>query len=141
MSLRSSSALPSLLRVFALFEFVYFSLSHWFAPKLFFTTLGVDAAEVASPFVRSQLQLIGAMVMGYSLLNLLVASDPHRHRGVMAIVLVVGTACVAIFLGHILAGTLPMLFAANAVLLSIQVLAIAWMFPSSTARNQEVWEK
>lgn len=30
MSLRFSCALPRLLRLFALFEFVYFSLSHWF---------------------------------------------------------------------------------------------------------------
>lgn len=141
MSLRSSTALPTLLRVSALVEFAYFSLSHWFAPTLFFSTLGIDAVEIVSPFVRSQLQLIGAMVMGYSLVNLLVASDPRPYRGVMGIVLVVGIACIAIFLGHIVAGTLPVLFAINAALLAIQVLAIAWMFPWSSADNSAVGEQ
>ena len=133
MSRQPFSFLSTVLRVSALVEFVYFSLSHWFAPALFFTTLGIDVAEVASPFVRSQLQLIGAMVMGYSLINLLVASNPHQHRDVMGIVLFVGAVCIAIFVGHIIAGTLPVLFVFNVVLLAVQILAVALLFPWSTA--------
>lgn len=136
MSFRYATTLPVLLRLFALVEFVYFSLSHWFVPTLFFSSLGITPSEVASPFVRSQLQLIGVLVMGYALLNLLVAADPRRQRGVMAIVLIVGAACVAVFVGHVFAGTLPMLFSGNAVLLSIQILLVAWMFPWSTSLKQ-----
>ncbi len=113
----------------AFVEFVYFSLSHWFAPELFFTSLGIPAAEVASPFVRSQLQLIGVFVMGISLLNLLIASDPPRYKAVMAIVLAVGGGAVVIFIGNVYAGLLPRLFLANALMISIQIALIAWMFP------------
>jgi hypothetical protein len=121
--------LPWLLRLAALIEFVYFSLSHWFAPELFFTNLGIPASEVASPFVRSQLQLIGVFVAGFSLLNLMVAGDPPRYKAVMAIVLAVGAGAVAIFIGNVCAGLLPGLFLANALLLSIQIALVAWMFP------------
>lgn len=123
------SALPWLLRLAALIEFVYFSLSHWFAPELFFTSLGISATEVASPFVRSQLQLIGLFVAGFSLLNLLIAGDPPRYKAVMAIVLAVGAGAVGVFIGNYSAGLLPGLFLVNALLISIQIGMIAWLFP------------
>jgi len=110
MNARNDQILIVLLRIFALIEFVYFSLSHWFFPAFFFTSLEINASEVASHFVNSQLQLIGAMVMGYSLLNLVVASDLRKNRDVMSIILLVGTVCAGIFVGHVVAGTLPKIF-------------------------------
>lgn len=121
--------LPALLRTFAVLEFIYFSLSHWFAPALFFTTLGIDANAVASPFVRSQLQLIGAMVMGYSLTFLVVATDPFKYRDFLKISILVGIFAIGIFAMHVAAGTLPKLFAVNALMLSMQVGLVVWLFP------------
>jgi hypothetical protein len=121
--------LPALLRTFAVLEFIYFSLSHWFAPALFFTTLGIDPNAVASPFVRSQLQLIGAMVMGYSLTFLVVATDPFKYRDFLKISILVGIFAIGIFAMHVAAGTLPKLFAVNALMLSMQVGLVVWLFP------------
>lgn len=129
MNTRNDPTLIVLLRIFALVEFVYFSLSHWFFPTFFFTSLNIDAAEVSSHFINSQLQLIGAMVMGYSLLNLLVATDLRKNRDVMSIILLVGLACTGIFIGHVVAGTLPKIFLINAAMLSTQIVIAAWLFP------------
>lgn len=129
MDARNDQTLIVLLRIFALIEFVYFSLSHWFFPAFFFTSLEIDASEVASHFVKSQLQLIGAMVMGYSLLNLVVASDLRKNRDVMGVILLVGLVCTGIFIGHVVAGTLPKIFLINAAMLSTQIMIAAWLFP------------
>lgn len=137
MNARNDQILIILLRIFALIEFVYFSLSHWFTPTYFFTSLGIDATEVASQFVRSQLQLIGAMVMGYSLLNLVVASDLRKNRDVMSIILLVGLVCTGIFIGHVAAGTLPKIFLINALMLLTQILIAAWLFPWRQSTGHE----
>jgi len=129
MNAKNDKILIVLLRIFALIEFVYFSLSHWFFPTFFFASLNIDAAEVTSHFITSQLQLIGVMVMGYSLLNLIVASDLRKNRDVMRVILLVGLGCTGVFIGHVVAGTLPAIFLINAAMLSTQIVIAAWLFP------------
>lgn len=129
------SLLKSILWTSAIAEFVYFSLSHWFFHRFFFNALGIHGPDLESPFVVSQLQLIGAMVMGYSLLMIVTALDPGRHRRPLGVILAVGATCIAIFLGNVAAGTLPPLFLINAVLLAIQVGATLILFPAEPARR------
>ncbi|MBY0564717.1 MAG: hypothetical protein K2P58_11065 [Hyphomonadaceae bacterium] len=110
-------------------ELVYFTASHWFFHRAFFNALGVNGPELESPFVISQLQLIGALVMGYALMNLLIAGDPERNRPLMALILAVGLGCIAIFIGNVWAGTLPALFLLNATLLAVQIALVTTLFP------------
>lgn len=121
--------LSLLLRLFAVIEVAYFTASHWFFPRRFFSSLGIAPNETDSPFVRSQLQLIGAMVLGYALLFWVIAREPRRHRPVMAVVLAVGVVCTVIFGGNVAAGAVPPRFLVNAGLLVIQMAVTAWLFP------------
>jgi hypothetical protein len=118
----------------ALAEFVYFSLSHWFFHREFFHALGIHGPDLESPFVVSQLQLIGAMVMGYALMNLIVASDPLRYRPLLTLILAIGSICVAIFVVSVCVGTLPAMFLVNAAMVFVQVALVAMLLP---ARTQE----
>lgn len=110
----------------------YFTASHWFFHRWFFHTLGIRGPDLESPFVISQLQLIGALVMGYALLNVVIARDPVRYREIMKIVLLVGCVCTFIFIGNVVAGTLPPLFLTTAALLCLQIVPVAWLFPWDT---------
>ena len=82
-----------------------------------------------STYVQSQLQLIGMLVLGYALLNFIIASDPVRFRPVMALIFFVGIGCIAIFIGHVIAGTLPTMFLVNAALLAVQLIVVGILFP------------
>lgn len=124
--------LKATLWISAIAEFVYFSTSHWFFHRAFFNALGIHGADLDSPFVISQLQLIGAMVMGYALMNLIIASDPVRYRPLLALILVIGTLCIAIFTISVWIGTLPALFMINAAILLVQVALVAALFPPNS---------
>lgn len=121
--------LKAVLLISGIVELVYFTASHWFFHRAFFNALGVNGPELESPFVISQLQLIGALVMGYALMNLLIAGDPERNHPLMALILAVGLGCIAIFIGNVWAGTLPALFLLNAMLLAVQIALVAMLFP------------
>ena len=105
------------------------NVCEYFRMKQYFNALGIQGPDLESPFVRSQLQLIGALVLGYALMNLVIARDPERYRDVLAVIIAIGLCCIVIFIGNVLAGTLPALFLINAVLLTIQIAIVAGLFP------------
>jgi hypothetical protein len=125
----SYSLLRAVLWLIAAIELAYFTGSHWFFHRAFFNALGITGPDLESPFVISQLQLIGVLVMGYALMNVIIARDPERYRPFMAVILAVGIGCVIVFVGSVWAGTLPALFLINALLLSVQVVLVACLFP------------
>lgn len=79
--------------------------------------------------MQSQLHLIGMLMLGYALMNFIIASDPIRYRPLMGLIFGVGTGCIAIFVGHVIAGTLPIMFLINAVLLAVQLIVVGALFP------------
>ncbi len=91
--------LKIVLRGTSLFLLIYFTASHWFFHRFFFNLLGIQGADLESPFVISQLQLIGGMVAGYALLCLMIARDIDRLKDVLKVVLLVGAISVVIFIG------------------------------------------
>ena len=121
--------LRSVLCLSGLTEIIYFTSSHWFYHRAFFNFLGIYGADLESPFVQSQLQLIGLLVLGYALMTFLIASDPMRYRPLMAVIFVIGIGCIAIFIGWVIAGTLPPMFLVNAALLAVQLTAVGVLFP------------
>ena len=121
--------LTAVLWVSGLTEIVYFTSSHWFYHRAFFNFLGIYGADLESVYVQSQLQLIGLLVLGYALMNFIIAGDPVRYRPLMALIFVVGIGCIAIFIGHVIAGTLPTMFLVNAALLAVQLIAVGVLFP------------
>lgn len=127
----SNRTIRILLWVCAIAEVAYFTASHWFYHRLFFNTLGIKGPILESTFVISQLQLIGALVLGYAALTLLAASDPPKHRSTIKVVLVVGAMATAIFVGNIALGRLPIEFGANAVVLVLQIVLVSWLYPWS----------
>lgn len=124
--------LQATLWISALAEFVYFSLSHWFFHREFFHALGIHGPDLESPFVISQLQLIGALVMGYALMNLVIAGDPVRYRPFLNLILTIGSICIAIFVVSVWVGTLPAMFLVNAALVLAQVALVAMLLPAVT---------
>ena len=127
--MNKQSALKLVLRSMAVFLLLYFTASHWFFHRFFFHTLGITGPELESPFVASQLQLIGAMVLGFALTLFLIAHEPRAHAGPMKVVLVVGALCSVIFIANVLAGTLPLHFLVNAgVLMAASAMTVA-LFP------------
>jgi hypothetical protein len=124
--------LTAILWISGLTEIFYFTSSHWFYRRAFFNFLGIYGADLESTYVQSQLQLIGMLVLGYALMNFIIASDPVRYRPIMALIFIVGIGCVAIFIAHVIAGTLPIMFLVNAALLAAQLIAVAVLFPWKT---------
>ncbi len=129
------SLLRRTLWISALAEFAYFSLSHWLFHRGFFHALGIQGPDLESPFVVSQLQLIGALVMGYALINLIIASDPVRYRPLLTLILVIGSLCIAIFVVSVWVGTLPAMFLVNAALVLAQVVLVAMLLPAVTQES------
>ena len=121
--------LTAALWISGLTEIVYFTSSHWFYHRAFFNFLGIYGADLESTYVQSQLQLIGMLVLGYALMNFIIASDPVRYRPVMALIFFVGIGCIAIFIGHVISGTLPTMFLVNAALLAVQLIVVGTLFP------------
>ena len=134
---RNFQLLKMVLWLSAAVDLIYFTASHWFFHRLFFNALGIHGADLESPFVISQLQLIGALVMGYALLNVVIAHDPLRYREIMKVILLIGCVCVSIFIGSVAAGTLPSLFLINAALLSLQIVVVACIFPWNTKQSAQ----
>lgn len=124
-----SHLLSVLLRITAVFIFVYFSLSHWFFWKPFFNFLGIYGSDLESRFVTSQLHLIAFMVMGYSLLLYLISTNPRKHRGTMVVVMLVGLGCSSVFIGNVLLGTLPKGFLLNTLILVCPMVFVVILFP------------
>ncbi len=131
----SLRVLKATLWISAIVDFVYFSLSHWFFHREFFRTLGIHRPDLESPFVISQLQLIGVLVMGYALMNLVIASDPLRYRPLLILILAIGSACIAVFVVSVWVGTLPAMFLVNAALVLAQVAVVAMLFPVVTRES------
>lgn len=121
--------LTAVLWISGLTEIVYFTSSHWFYHRTFFNFLGIYGADLESTYVQSQLQLIGMLVLGYALMNFIIASNPVRYRPLMGLIFFVGTGCIVIFIGHVIAGTLPTVFLVNAALLAVQLIAVGFLFP------------
>lgn len=119
------------LRGSGLFLGAYFTVSHWFFPKAFFRALEETGPELDSPFLLSQLQLIGAMVLGYAALCWLVAREPARHHEVLRIILGVGALSTLIFVGSVALGRLPAVFLVNAGVLLLQMSVVAGLMKRS----------
>ena len=130
--------LTAVLWISGLTEIVYFTSSHWFYHRAFFNFLGIYGGDLESTYVQSQLQLIGMLVLGYALMNFIIARDPVRYRPLMALIFIVGTGCVAIFVAHVIAGTLPPMFLVNAVLLGVQLIAVGVLFPWKTQAETKI---
>ncbi len=122
--------LALVLRVSSVVLFTYFTLSHWFFPAAFFDALGIREPVLDSPFLLSQLRLIGAMVAGYAASLVIIARDLPRYRPILRVVLAVGAMCTAIFVGEVAAGSLPPQFLVNAGLLGGQWLAVVALLTS-----------
>jgi hypothetical protein len=130
----SLRALQWALVLSAVCEVVWFTGSHWFWHRRFFNGLGIDGPELESPFVRSQLQLIGGMVLGYALITLHIARDPTGQRDLLRIVMVIGAIMIAIFLGNVASGSVPPQFLVNAGLLAVQIGVTGAWFPPRLKR-------
>lgn len=128
-----SALLKIVIQGSSLFLLIYFTASHWFFHRFFFNSLGVQGPDLESPFVISQLQLIGGMVAGYALLCLMIAKDLDRLKDVLKVVLLVGGISVVIFIGNVVRGTLPAAFLLNAALLSGQILIVLVLLPRADA--------
>ena len=118
-----------ILRAAAFVEVGYFTASHWFFHQRFFNWLGIDGPDLNSPFVVSQLRLIGALVLGFAALGWIAASDPRRHRAVIQVLLLTGSACVMIFVSSVITGALPPQFLLNAMLLALPILLVTVLYP------------
>ncbi len=125
--------LKIVIKVTSLFLLIYFTASHWFFHKLFFNSLGIHGADLESPFVISQLQLIGGMVAGYALLCFIIARDLDRLKDVLKVVLLVGAISVVIFVGNVAMGTLPVPFLVNAGFLAGQIFIVLILLPKRDA--------
>lgn len=117
------------LRSAAVIEAGYFTASHWFFHAYFFNALGIHGAELGSAFVISQLQLIGALVLGFALLSWIAASDPLKYRAVVQVILLIGCLCTSIFVYSVVTGRLPIQFSFNAVLVALQLLFVTAFYP------------
>lgn len=121
--------LKALLWSIGIVDLFYFTASHLFFPLAFFQALGASGPDLDSPFVISQLQLIGTLALGYSLMNFIIATDPERNRTLMALNLCIGTVFTAIFVGGVHIETLPAPFLINAMLLLVQIVLVMFLFP------------
>lgn len=112
-----------------IFNLFYFTASHWFFRKEIFQALGWPCPDIDSPFVISQLHLTGILVLGYSLINLIIANDPLRNYILMALNLGIGLVCIVILIGGVYIGTLSAPILMNGVLLFVQVVLMMYLFP------------
>ena len=117
------------LRTAALVEIGFFTVTHWFFREYFFNSLGIKSSEFSSTFVISQLQLIGALVLGFAILSWIAASDPIKYRTVIQVMLLTGSLCVSIFVYSVATGKLPEQFAFNATLIALQLLLVTVFYP------------
>ncbi len=130
---RTHRPLRILLTISAACEVLWFTSSHWFWHRRFFNLLAVHGPDLESTFVISQLQLIGAMVMGYALTMLLIARDPVKYREVLRIVLFTGVIAALIFVGNVVTGRMSPMFLINASMLTAQFVAATFWFPKPDA--------
>ena len=126
---RNLSILKFILRVSAIIEVVYFTMSQWFFHEYFFNSLGVYGNELRSTFVISQIQLIGAETLGIAMLTWIAAGDPLKYRAIIQALLFTGCIVIAIFLYNVVTARVPAQFIVNAILIGSQVLIVAILYP------------
>ncbi len=124
-----------ILKLTALVLLVYFTSSHWFFHKYFFNSLDIYGNDLNSTFVISQLQLIGALSLGFAFLAWIASNDPLKHRVIIQALLLTGSICIAIFFYNIGTGKLPIRFWINAILLAIPLLLVIIFYPWQNHRK------
>lgn len=121
--------LKTVMRCSGIFNLFYFTASHCFFRQEILQAPEWPCPDIESPFVISQSQLIGTLVLVYSLLNLIIANGPPHNRILMALNLGIGLICIVILIGCIYIGSLPAPILMTGVLLFVQVVLMICLLP------------
>lgn len=121
--------LKIVLRASAIFQLIFWSFSHWFFPKFFFSSLGVVNVNFDSGFAISQVNIIGALVFGLAVATWLVANDPIRNRVVIQMLYVAGISCIVVFVYNISVGNLPPKALVNVFAIIFQLVLVGILYP------------
>ncbi len=117
------------LRASAIFQLIFWSFSHWFFPKFFFTSLGVVNVNFDSGFAISQVNIIGALVFALAVATWLAANDPIRNRVVIQTLYVAGISCIGVFVYNIFVGNLPLKAIVNVFAIIFQLILVGVLYP------------
>lgn len=121
--------LKIVLRTSAIFQLIFWSFSHWFFPKFFFTSLGVINVNFDSGFAISQVNIIGALVFALAVATWLAANDPIRNRVVIQALYVAGVSCIAVFVYNVSVGNLPFKALINIIAIIFQLILVGILYP------------
>lgn len=132
-----SFTLKAVLRASAVFQAVYWSGSHLFAPEWYLRSIGVS--DPATGFVRVALGEIGMLTLALAVGTWLLARDPAGNRPLLSVLLVAGTGSAAMSAFHLAEGTMPAGEWVTVSALVVQTALVAVLYPwreSSQRRAQ-----
>ncbi len=90
------------LRIVAVFQALFWSVTHLFFPAWYLRSIGADEARAQDPLVLLFMNEIGVLVLGVAIATWIAARDPVRHVALIVVLYVIGAGSMVVSLWHVL---------------------------------------
>lgn len=118
-----------ILRLVAVFQALFWGLTHLLFPAWYLRSIGADPARAADPLVLLFMNEIGVLVLGLALVAWIAATDPVRHVALILVLYAVGVGSVGVSLWHVLVKGFAFGEWTTIVAIAAQLVVVTLMYP------------
>jgi hypothetical protein len=117
------------LRASALFQLIYWGLSHLLFPGWYLRSIGRSPAELENGLVVLLMGEIGILSIGMAVATWILASDPARHLALLIVLYVVGAGSILVSLCHMAFGRGADGEWTTVVAIFLQLAVVTFLYP------------
>jgi hypothetical protein len=118
-----------ILRLVAVFQALFWGLTHLLFPAWYLRSIGADPERAADPLVLLFMNEIGVLVLGLALAVWIAATDPVRHVALILVLYAVGVGSVAVSLWHVLVKGFAFGEWTTIVAIAAQLVVVTLIYP------------
>lgn len=125
------------LRFAALFQIVYWSLSHLFFPRWYLNSVGMNELAQNPETVAIFMNEIGILTLGVGVATWLLSNKPKENIAIVIMLYIIGIGSISVSLYHVLVNKIASgeLITVSAILFQLVVLTVLYPWKNSPEKD------
>lgn len=117
------------LRLSALFQILYWSLSHIFFPKWYLNSIGVTNLDIHKGFALLTMNKIGILTFGIAIATFWAASDPIKNFAIIIMIYIISIGSILVSAYHLIMKSFTGYECLTIIIIFIQLFLITILYP------------
>lgn len=132
--MKNIEALKIFLRMSAIFQLLWWGLSHLFYPKWYHDFIGIKGIDFSQGLAAAAINEIGILTLGIAFATWLAASDPVKNKAIIKVIYFVGIGSIVVFSYHMIFNGFPKGWLINVFLIGLQLVMMTILYPWRESR-------